>query len=126
MSCIFLRNFIRIAIFLQIANLGEITSWSLTNEKVYSLAEPETPKLVIPIDKDIEVSVCGPHLLLRNIADENQMKRPVDQIGINFIRIEFDTLNWFYKTCFVPYPAQAIDDLTLQVDGLKFYSYWPL
>ena len=88
------------------------------------MAEPETPKLIIPIDNEIDVSVCGPHLLLRNVDDESQMKRPYNEIGINFIRIEFDTLNWFYKSCFVPYPAEAIDDLTLQVDGLKISSFF--
>ena len=87
------------------------------------MAEPETPKLTIPIDNNIDVSVCGPHLLLRNVDDESQMKRPYKEIGINFIRIEFDTLNWFYKTCFVPYPAEAIDDLTLQVHGLQISSF---
>ena len=72
--------------------------------KVYSLAEPNQPKLIIEIKRDIELSVCGPHLLLRSTNDDQDgthMNVPRNEIGINFIRIEFNTLTWFYRSCFV-------------------------
>ena len=51
---------------------------------------------MIPIDKGVEFTVCGPHLLLRK-DDEKIVAKSVDEVGIEFIRIEFDTLKWYYK-----------------------------
>ena len=91
--------------------------------KVFDLADSEQPKLVIPIDKGVEFTVCGPHLLLRK-DDEKIVAKSIDEVGIEFIRIEFDTLRWYYKVslqflkchqstfqkCFLPYPAEAVED----------------
>ena len=93
--------------------------------KIFDLGGISTePVLVIDIDPDKEIICCGPHLILRpkNNYDKFQADNK-DGIGIHFIRIEFDTLRWYWKKCFAKYPDQAIEDLKHRFTRTSFRKF---
>ena len=82
------------------------------------------PVLIIDIEPDKEIICCGPHLILRPKNGVNLQADSKDEIGIHFIRIEFDTLNWFWKKCFAKYPDQAIEDLKHRFTRTSFRKFY--